>query len=137
MVTGCCSWDYNYIFLKNDRIGIIGENGCGKSTLLKIIVGEESPKEGTVTIGDTIQIGYFSQDSRKMDENMRVIDYVKEVGEYITTTEGKITAAMMLERFLFDGNMQYSLIGKPLRRGTQKTAAAACSDECTECIDSG
>ena len=104
--------DYNYIFLKNDRIGIIGENGCGKSTLLKIIVGEENPKEGTVTIGDTIQIGYFSQDSRKMDENMRVIDYVKEVGEYITTTEGKITAAMMLERFLFDGNMQYSLIGK-------------------------
>ena len=104
--------DYNYIFLKNDRIGIIGENGCGKSTLLKIIVGEETPKEGTVTIGDTIQIGYFSQDSRKMDENMRVIDYVKEVGEYIATTEGKITAAMMLERFLFDGNMQYSLIGK-------------------------
>ena len=104
--------DYNYIFLKNDRIGIIGENGCGKSTLLRIILGEESPKEGTVTIGDTIQIGYFSQDSRKMDENMRVIDYVKEVGEYITTTEGKITAAMMLERFLFDGNMQYSLIGK-------------------------
>ena len=104
--------DYNYIFLKNDRIGIIGENGCGKSTLLKIIVGEENPKEGTVMIGDTIQIGYFSQDSRKMDENMRVIDYVKEVGEYITTTEGKITAAMMLERFLFDGNMQYSLIGK-------------------------
>ena len=104
--------DYNYIFLKNDRIGIIGENGCGKSTLLKIIVGEEIPKEGTVTIGDTIRIGYFSQDSRKMDENMRVIDYVKEVGEYITTTEGKITAAMMLERFLFDGNMQYSLIGK-------------------------
>ena len=104
--------DYNYIFLKNDRIGIIGENGCGKSTLLKIIVGEENPKEGTVTIGDTIQIGYFSQDSRKMDENMRVIDYVKEVGEYITTTEEKITAAMMLERFLFDGNMQYSLIGK-------------------------
>ncbi len=104
--------DYSYIFLKNDRIGIIGENGCGKSTLLKIIVGEEQPKEGTVTIGDTVKIGYFSQDSRKMDENMRVIDYVKEVGEYITTTEGKITAAMMLERFLFDGNMQYSLIGK-------------------------
>ena len=104
--------DYSYIFLKNDRIGIIGENGCGKSTLLKIIVGEEQPKEGTVTIGDTVKIGYFSQDCRKMDENMRVIDYVKEVGEYITTTEGKITAAMMLERFLFDGNMQYSLIGK-------------------------
>lgn len=104
--------DYNYIFLKNDRIGIIGENGCGKSTLLKIIVGEERPIEGTVEIGDTVKIGYFSQDSRKMDENMRVIDYVKEVGEYITTTEGKITAAMMLERFLFDGNMQYSLIGK-------------------------
>ncbi len=104
--------DYNYIFLKNDRIGIIGENGCGKSTLLKIIVGEELPVEGTVTTGDTVKIGYFSQDSRKMDENMRVIDYVKEVGEYITTTEGKITAAMMLERFLFDGSMQYSLIGK-------------------------
>lgn len=104
--------DYSYIFLKNDRIGIIGENGCGKSTLLKIIVGEEQPVKGTVEIGETVKIGYFSQDSRKMDENMRVIDYVKEVGEYITTTEGKITAAMMLERFLFDGTMQYSLIGK-------------------------
>ena len=104
--------DYSYIFLKNDRIGIIGDNGCGKSTLLKIIVGEIDPCEGRVETGETVKIGYFSQDSRQMDESMRVIDYVKEVGEYITTTEGKITAAMMLERFLFDGTMQYSLIGK-------------------------
>lgn len=104
--------DYSYIFLRGERVGIIGENGCGKSTLLKIITGNENADSGTVAIGDTIQIGYFSQDSQSMDENMRVIDYIKEVGEYVTTKDGKITAAMLLERFLFDGSMQWSLIGK-------------------------
>lgn len=104
--------DYSYIFLKGDRIGIIGENGCGKSTLMKIITGNEAPDEGEVVIGDTIKIGYFSQDSQSMDENMRAIDYIKEAGEYVTTKDGKITAAMMLERFLFDGAMQWSPIGK-------------------------
>ena len=104
--------DYNYIFLKNDRIGIIGPNGCGKSTLLKIIDGILEPDKGSVDVGQTIKIGYFSQENEYMDESLRVIDYVKEVGEYITTSDGKITAAQMLENFLFDGTMQWSKIEK-------------------------
>ena len=104
--------DYSYIFLKNDRIGIIGPNGCGKTTLLKIINGIVRPDSGTIEIGQTIRIGYFSQENEYMDASMKVIDYVKEVGEYATTSDGKITASQMLERFLFDGAMQWSKIEK-------------------------
>ena len=104
--------DYSYIFLKNDRIGIIGPNGCGKTTLLKIINGIVRPDRGTIEIGQTIRIGYFSQENEYMDASMKVIDYVKEVGEYVTTSDGKITASQMLERFLFDGAMQWSKIEK-------------------------
>ncbi len=108
--------DYSYIFLKNDRIGIIGPNGCGKTTLLKIINGIVKPDNGTIEIGQTIRIGYFSQENEymdaSMDASMKVIDYVKEVGEYVTTSDGKITASQMLERFLFDGAMQWSKIEK-------------------------
>ena len=104
--------NYNYIFLKNDRIGIIGPNGCGKTTLLKIINGIVRPDTGTVEMGQTIRVGYFSQENEYMDDSEKVIDYVKEVGEYITTPEGKITASQMLENFLFDGAMQWSRIEK-------------------------
>lgn len=104
--------DYNYIFLKNDRIGIIGPNGCGKTTLLKMLHGNVKPDTGSIEIGQTIRMGYFSQENEYMDASMKVIDYVKEVGEYITTSDGKITASQMLENFLFDGTMQWSKIEK-------------------------
>ena len=104
--------DYNYIFLKNDRIGIIGPNGCGKTTLLKIINGIVKPDTGTIEIGQTIRIGYVSQENEYMDDSMKVIDYVKEAGEYIQTSDGRITASQMLERFLFEGAIQWSKIEK-------------------------
>lgn len=104
--------DFNYIVLKNQRLGIIGPNGCGKSTLMKILVGAIEPDEGFMEIGDTIQIGYFSQEAEDMDNNQRVIDYIKDIAEYAPTKDGRITASQMLERFLFDGNMQYTPIGK-------------------------
>lgn len=105
--------DFNYIFLKNDRIGIIGPNGCGKTTLLRIINGIVKPDVGTIEIGQTIRMGYFSQENEYMDDSMKVIDYVKEIGEYIQTADGsRITASQMLERFLFDGTLQWSKIEK-------------------------
>ncbi len=108
----CLFENFEYIFLKNDRIGIVGHNGCGKSTLLKIITGYEQPDAGYVEIGQTVKIGYFSQENEYMDERRKVIDYIREAGEYIETTDGKLTASKMLERFLFDGTMQYQLISK-------------------------
>ena len=105
--------DFSYIFLRDDRIGIIGPNGCGKSTLMKIIDGSVQPDSGTVTIGQTVKIGYFSQENEALDDNMRVIDYVRSGAEYIRQPDGSlITASAMLERFLFPGDMQYALIKK-------------------------
>ena len=103
---------FNYIVLKNQRLGIIGPNGCGKTTLMKLITGRIEPDEGEIVIGDTIQVGYFAQEAEDMNENQRVIDYIKDVAEYVPTRDGKITASQMLERFLFDGNLQYTPIGK-------------------------
>lgn len=104
--------DFDYIVLKNQRLGIIGANGCGKSTLMKIITGNLQPDSGEVEIGDTVQIGYFAQEATEMDDNQRVIDYIKDTAEYVPTKDGRITASQMLERFLFDGAMQYTPIGK-------------------------
>lgn len=105
--------DFSYIFLRDDRIGIIGPNGCGKSTLMKIIAGSVQPDSGTVTIGQTVKIGYFSQENEALDEDMRVIDYVRSGAEYIRQPDGSlITASAMLERFLFPGDMQYAVIKK-------------------------
>lgn len=104
--------DFSYTFLRTDRIGIIGPNGSGKSTLLKMIVGEQTPDQGSIIIGQTVKIGYFSQESESMNPDLRVIDYVREGGEVIHTAEGSVTASVMLERFLFPADKQYSLVGK-------------------------
>ncbi len=112
--------DFTYIFLKNDRIGFVGRNGCGKSTLMKIIIGKEIPDSGNITIGQTVKIGYYSQEisiSKEdgiayMNPSMRVIDYIRNTAEQVKTTDGVITASQMLEKFLFPGEEQYGLIGK-------------------------
>ena len=104
--------DFEYIFLKNQKVGIIGPNGCGKSTFMKMLAGLVKPDSGTIEIGETIRMGYFAQEEQHMDEKQRVIDYVKDIGEYITTREGRISVSQMLERFLFTPDMQYAPIGK-------------------------
>ena len=104
--------DYSYIFLRNQKVGIIGPNGCGKSTLMKMLVGQVEPDSGVIEIGETIRMGYFAQDEKEMDDRQRVIDYVKDIGEYIITRDGRISASQMLERFLFTPEMQYAPIGK-------------------------
>ena len=104
--------DFSHIFLSTDRIGIIGPNGCGKSTFLKIITGNLAPDEGTMEFGTTIKVGYFMQENEALNPDIRVIDSVREVAEYIETSEGKISASQMCEKFLFTDSMQYTVIGK-------------------------
>ncbi len=112
--------DYTYYFLKNDRIGFLGTNGCGKTTLMKVIAGQIEPDEGTVTVGQTVKIGYYTQEIATdksagiayMDPSMRVIDYIKQTAEYVQTEEGRVSASKMLERFLFPPEEQYNFIGK-------------------------
>lgn len=103
--------DFSYIFLKNDRVGFVGRNGCGKTTLMKMITGAVQPDAGDIEIGQTIKIGYYAQEC-DMPDDKRVIDYIRDVAEIIDTTEGKVTAARMLEKFLFSGEDQYGLVGK-------------------------
>lgn len=105
--------DFNYIFLRDDRVGIIGDNGMGKTTLINIIMGAIKQDSGTLEIGDTVKIGVFVQDDKEMDGSIRAIDYVKEGGETIPTEDGtKITASQLAERFMFDGTMQYTPVSK-------------------------
>lgn len=139
-----CIRDFDYIVLKNQRLGIIGPNGCGKSTLLKIIAGILEPDSGSVEIGDTIKIGYFSQEIEDMNSSQRVIDYIKAVAEFIPTKDGLISASKLLEQFLFESAMQYSPIeklsgGEKKRLYLLKVLAAAPNvlllDEITNDID--
>lgn len=106
--------DFTYLFRKNDRVGIIGPNGSGKSTLLRIILGDIAPDSGHVELGQTVKIGYYAQEigGEEMKPNQRVIDYIRDVAEFADTDEGKVSAARMLERFLFAGEDQYGLLGK-------------------------
>lgn len=107
-----CVKDFSYTLLKNDRIGIVGRNGSGKSTLINMLSGKLKPDSGQVITGDTVKVGFFAQDSTELPEDMRVIDCIKEYGEYIQTPNGKLSATRMAEKFLFDSNMQYSPISK-------------------------
>lgn len=104
--------DFTYIFLKNDRIGIIGPNGSGKSTLMKIVAGWQEADSGTVTVGQTVKMGYFSQESEDLDGSLKVIDYIRGAAEYVKTKDGSISASQMLERFLFPASVQYTTIEK-------------------------
>ena len=112
--------DFSYILLRNDRVGIVGPNGAGKSTLMDIIAGRCQPTSGTITIGQTVKIGYFAQHSEFPDSNMRVLEYIKEANNYIETADGqRISAAQMLERFLFPPELQWVPVSK-LSGGEQR-----------------
>ena len=104
--------EFDYTFVKQERLGIIGHNGCGKTTLLRILLGQEKPDQGTIEIGQTVKIGYFSQETGELNPKQRVLDSVQEIAEYVETTEGLVSDAKLLERFLFEGALQYALIEK-------------------------
>ncbi len=105
--------DFTYTFLRDDRVGIIGKSGIGKSTLLNLIIDKLDPDSGTIDIGSTVNIAYFSQESEEMDTSLRAIEYIKRSGEFVTTADGtQISASQMMERFLFTADMQWSIISK-------------------------
>ena len=105
--------DFNYVLLRNDRIGIVGPNGSGKSSLMDIIAGRLAPTRGTLKVGQTVKIGYFAQHSEFKDADCRVLEYIKNVSDYIETADGtRITAAQMLERFLFPPELQWVPVSK-------------------------
>lgn len=112
--------DFSYNFLKGDRVGFVGKNGCGKTTLMKIIGGRIEPDSGSVNIGQTIKIGYYTQEIENnkeagiayMNPDDKVIDYIKNTAEFVRTEEGLVSASVMLERFLFEPSQQYSKIEK-------------------------
>ena len=104
--------DFTYIFLRDDRIGIVGDNGCGKSTLMKIIAGQLEPDSGSVEVGETVRIGYFMQENEPLDGGLTVLEFVRRIGEYVTTADGKATASQMCEKFLFTPKQQWTPISK-------------------------
>ena len=103
---------FDFLLQRTDRVGIVGGNGAGKSTLLNLIAGSLQPDEGTVTVGDTVKLGYFSQHARELNPNQTALDYVKEQGDRIETPEGTLTASRLMDKFLFSGPMQHRLIGR-------------------------
>lgn len=108
----CFIRDFSYTVPRNQRLGIIGPNGCGKSTLLRIIAGLLKPDQGEVEVGETISIGYLAQEEPDMNTDRRVIDYIKDIAEFVQTKEGRISASSLLERFLFTPDMQYTPVSK-------------------------
>ena len=103
---------FDFLLQRTDRVGIVGGNGAGKSTLLNLIAGSLQPDEGTVTVGDTVKLGYFSQHARELNPNQTALDYVKEQGDRIETPEGTLTDSRLMDKFLFSGPMQHRLIGR-------------------------
>ena len=104
--------DFSYTVLRDDRIGVIGPNGAGKSTLLNLIAGTLVPDSGTVDMGGTVRIGYFTQEGKELDPSQRPRDYIHEIASEVRTTEGRFSATQMMERFLFNSDLQYSAIGR-------------------------
>lgn len=104
--------DFDYIVLRGQRLGFIGPNGCGKSTLIRMMAGLLQPDSGSIEIGETIRIGYLAQEEPDMESDRRVIDYIRDIAEYVTTKDGKISASQLLERFLFTPDMQYTPVSK-------------------------
>lgn len=104
--------NFEHIISRDARIGIVGKNGCGKSTLLNIISGKLQPDSGCVVFGETVKLGYFTQDSQEMDLSMRVIDYIKNISGEVKTVEGLLSASQMLAKFLFSADLQWNTIGR-------------------------
>ncbi len=113
--------DFSYVFLKDARIGFVGKNGCGKTTLMKMITGSEQPDRGEIVVGQTVRLGYYAQEigQEQMDPDQTVIDYIRDVAEFVETREGKVSASRMLELFLFEGREQYGLL-KTLSGGERR-----------------
>ncbi len=104
--------NFEHIIPRNARIGVVGKNGCGKSTLLNIIAGKLEPDSGSVVFGETVKLGYFSQDSKEMDLSLRVLDYIKSISGEINTNDGLLSASQMLEKFLFNADLQWTTISR-------------------------
>ncbi|MBQ8599255.1 MAG: ABC-F family ATP-binding cassette domain-containing protein, partial [Oscillospiraceae bacterium] len=104
--------DFSYLLRRDDRLGILGPNGCGKSTLLKMIAGKIQPDSGSIVLGETVKLGYFSQECEEMDLNQRPIDYIKDIAFEVETPNGTLSAAQLMETFLFDSTLQYTTIGR-------------------------
>lgn len=102
---------FSMLIGRHERLGIIGENGCGKTTLLRLIAQQLKPQSGTIQLGETVRIGYFSQELQELDPTMRIIDLVRQAGETIRTEDGEISASQMLQRFLFEPHRQWQPLG--------------------------
>ena len=99
---------FTYTILRDERMAVVGENGCGKTTLLRLLAGELLPDEGRVTIGDTVRVGFFAQEFPKVDPKLRLIDFMRDIAEYVQTPDGRFSASQMLEQFLFPPDVQYT-----------------------------
>lgn len=104
--------DFDLLLPRGARVGIVGPNGCGKSTLLKLITGSLQPDTGSVVLGETVKLGYFSQECEEMDSSLRVIDYIRGIAENIRTPDGTLSASQMLEKFLFPPDLQWNTISR-------------------------